>query len=327
MLAGAKCGGHPPYGFARQIFNPDGSPGRVLGVGERRGPDQIVRLVPGPADEVRIVRIIFRLFVDGLMGPTAIAHKLNADGTPYRRGHPWDQNRIRHVLKHEISVGLYSFNRSTIRFGTATRNDPAHWIKVRMVKPIISRTLYDAAQAKLKLLHRNMWTDDEMIQKLRLLLGQHGFITKTLMDRSPDVQGVSAYIRRFGSIEAAWALVPYSSDRPRRQHVDQAGRQPDEIVRRLKNLLEVKGFLNLVEVQNCPSLPSVKFICQTFGSLTNAYRAAGFDLTRGEMVLAGKRRGGVSKDAARYMTVRPGAVPSRHFQDAAGDLAAVVRTP
>jgi DNA invertase Pin-like site-specific DNA recombinase len=61
MLAGGKCGGHPPYGFARQIFENDGTPGRVLDVGDRRGPGQIVRLVHGPADEVANVRRIFRL--------------------------------------------------------------------------------------------------------------------------------------------------------------------------------------------------------------------------------------------------------------------------
>lgn len=303
MLAGAKCGGHPPYGFARQLFGADGAPGRILQVGERRGPDQTVRLVPGPEEEVRTVRRIFKLFVTGLAGATAIAHRLNAEGVSYRRGLPWDQNRVLHVLKNEIAVGIYSFNRTTCRFGKARKNPSEDWIRVRMTKPLVSRKTFEAAQAKFRALHRNMWTDEEMIQKLRLLLKQHGFLTKTLMDRSPEVQGVGAYVRRFGSIEAAWGLVPYVPDKPRRQHVDRAGREPDEIIRRLQELLREKGYLTYVEVQNSPRLPSIRFICQTFGSLTNAYRAAGIDLTRGEMMLAGKRRGGVSKDSARYMTV------------------------
>lgn len=304
MLAGGKCGGHPPYGFARQIFEDDGRPGRILAVGERRGPNQIVRLVRGPAGEVATVRMIFHLFANEMMGASAIAHYLNARGIPYRRPGPWDDERVGYVLSNEIATGVYAFNRTTSRFGKATPNAPSDWIRLRVAKPIISRKLFEKAQNKRRSLNRNIWTDEEMIGKLRLLLKKHGFITKTLMDRSEDVQGVKAYERRFGSVDAAWALVPYVPDRPRRQHVDRAGREPDEIIRRLRALYEEKGYLNLVEIQNSPRLPSIRFIYQKFGSLGEAYRAAGIDMTRGEMMLAGRRRGRRSTDLGRLITPR-----------------------
>ena len=306
MLSGAKCGGLPPYGFARQIFNGDGSPGRVMGFGDRRGPGQTVRLVHGPDAEVRTLSRIFRMFVHELYGVTAIAHALNAEGIPYRKGYLWDENRVRHVLRNEIAVGVYSFNRTTCTFGKATKNEPENWLKVRMTKPVISRRLFDAAQDKFEQLQRNIWTEEEMIRKLRLLLAAHGFLTKTLMDRSPDVQGVGAYTRRFGSVEAAWALVPYVPDKPRRQHVDKAGRSPEEIARRLQELLAEKGFINMVEVERSQRLPSVRFIASTFGSLSAAYRAAGIDMDRGQMMLAGRRRGRVSTDQARSLTITEG---------------------
>ena len=304
MLGGAKCGGTAPYGFARQIFHKDGAPGRILTNGERRGPDQTVRLVHGPKDEIDNVRMIFDLFVHGLMGPTAIAHHLNKLGRPYRRPGPWEQDRVRYILRNEIAAGIYSFNRVVSRFGKVTPNPPDRWIKIKVAEPLVSPKLYAAAQAKFAALDKGkMWTDEEMIERLRRLLLKHGYLTKTLMDRSIDVQGVGVYARRFGSVEVAWARVPYKSDKKRRQHVDAAGREPDEIIRRLKELYQEKGYLNLAAIQDSPRLPSIKFIYRRFGSIGAAYRAAGFDLTRGQMVLAGRQRGRRSEDQARYLTL------------------------
>lgn len=308
MLAGGKCGGHPPYGFSRQIFEADGSPGRILGVGDRRGPNQTVRLVHGPQAEMETVRTIFRLFVYEAMGVTAIAHHLNAAGVPYRRSGPWAGDRVQHVLRNEIAVGLYSFNRTTMHLGSAkTANDPADWIKVRIAKPIVSARLYRAAQTKFSELHRNIWTDAEMIAKLRALLKRHGHLTRTLIDRSEEVQGVSAYKRRFGTLEAAFAMLPYVEQRKLRQHVDAAGREPAEIALRLKALLAEKGFLNTAEISRCARLPSIKFIVKQFGSLDAAYFAAGFDISRGQMIAEGRRRGRRSADTSRMMSIGPNA--------------------
>jgi DNA invertase Pin-like site-specific DNA recombinase len=105
MLAGGKGGGHPPYGFSRQIFNGDGSPGGILTVGERRSRyNQTVRLVQGPEEEVRAVKLIFKLFVTQMHGATKIAHHLNAKGIPYRREGPWTYDRVIYVVvSHELA--------------------------------------------------------------------------------------------------------------------------------------------------------------------------------------------------------------------------------
>jgi hypothetical protein len=191
-------------------------------------------------------------------------------------------------------------------FGKADRNAPAEWIKVRVAKPIVAPALFREAQAKLATLNRNIWTDREMIEKLRLLLKKHGHLTRTLIDRSEDVQCVKAYENRFGSIEAAFAQVPYAGGQKLRQHVDRAGREPAEIAIRLRELHERIGYLNTVEIQKCARLPSIKFIVRKFGSLENAYRAAGCDLSRGQMIAAGRRRGRRSADGGRMIELGKG---------------------
>jgi len=292
MLAGGKNGGHPPYGFARQVFNDDGSPGAVLAIGERRSRyNQTVRLVHGPAEEVRTVRKIFKLFVREMRSPTQIARCLNSAGIPYRREGPWNDDRVKYVLKNEIATGVYAFNRTSWRFGKAAPRIPsADWLRVRATSPLVSATTFTAAQAKFKALNGNIWTDDEMIRKLQLLLTEQGYLSGRLLDLSPTVQGAKAYVRRFGSLPNAYARIGYVQTVPDRYYLHAARREPAEIVRALKRLLNQKGFLNTAEILKCRELPSIKIITRHFGSIEAAYRAAGYHKTRGELIVEGRAR-------------------------------------
>lgn len=292
MLAGGKGGGHPPYGFARQAFNADGTPGPVLSPGERRPRlDQTVRLVVGPESEGQTLKRIFKLFVRDMRGVTEIAHILNAEGVPYRRAGLWDEIRVKAVLKNEIAIGMYAFNRGSWYFGKpGPRNAPADWLRIRVAAPIVSPALFAAAQSKFAILKGNIWTDDEMIGKLRRLLRKHGHLSRRLIDGSPNVQGAPAYIRRFGSMSAAYRLAGYEPAARFREHVDKAGLEPNEIVVRLRALLADKGYLNSFLIEQCPHLPSVASIKKRLGGLTEAYQLAGFNLTRKEMLVAAHER-------------------------------------
>lgn len=292
MLAGGKGGGHPPYGFARQAFNPDGSPGPLLSTGERRPRvDQIVRLVTGPASEQKNLLRIFKLFVTDMRGVTEIAHILNAEAVPYRRGGLWNEIRVKAVLTNEIATGFYTFNRGSWHFGKPGPRTPKEdWIRVRIGPAMVSPSMFRAACSKFKALKGNIWTDEEMIGKLRRLLRKHGYLNRRLIDGSPNVQGCPAYVRRFGSLRAAYLLAGYAPLKRYRDHVDRAGLQPDEIVLRLRALLADKGYLNSFEIEHCPHLPSVAAIKKRLGSLAEAYRLAGFNLTRREMLVAAHRR-------------------------------------
>lgn len=298
MLAGGKGGGHPPYGFSRQIFNGDGSPGGILAVGERRSRyNQTVRLVHGPSEEVRTVKLIFKLFVSGMMGATKIAHHLNAKGIPYRREGPWNYDRVIYVLKNEIATGLYAFNRTHWRLGRdAIRLPPSEWLRVRVAPPIVSQSTFQAAREKLAALSRGHLTADEMLSQLKALLAKEGKLSSRIIDLSPDVLSSCSYVRRFGSLQTAYDQLGYTPVKEDRRHLPAHMREQGPILENLKVLLAEKGFLSTAEINACPHLPAIKVITRHFGTLEDAYRAAGYDRTQGQRVLEGRERGRTERE-------------------------------
>ena len=288
-LAGGKGGGVPPYGFRRQVFDLDGVPGQILNPGERRmRPEQTVRLVQGPIEEVRVLRRIFWLFVEDARGVTEIARILNNAGVPYRDSGLWNEVRIKAVLRNEIALGVHVFNKNPTAFGVQLPKPPqSEWLRVKVLKSVISSDLFRRAQQKFADLNGQMFTDDEMLMKLRRLWDQEGYLSRRLIDDHPDVQWSGAYIRRFGSMRVVYEKIGWHR-RPRSgEHVDRAGLEPAEIVLRLKELLAFHGYLNSKLVEESPRLPTVSAIRKRFGSLDQAYQAAGFHLTHAEKLKGG----------------------------------------
>ncbi|PZT97208.1 MAG: recombinase family protein [Brevundimonas sp.] len=300
MLAGSKAGGNPPYGFARQVLNADGSMGAVLGVGERRSrADQSVRIVHGTKEEVEVLRRIFRLFVRDFRGVTEIAHILNREGVPYRRSGPWNELRVRAVLKNELAIGIFAFNRTTSLFGNLESNPHAEWLRVQITEPLVPRALFAAAQHKLGTLRRRLQTDEDMIGRLRRLLEKDGHLCRSQIDESPLVQGSQAYIRRFGTLDAAMALAGYKRMKRYGEHVDRKGLKSDEIIKRLRKLLARTGYLNTPLINASPALPNASTIVNRFGTLTEAYRLVGYKHARSDIALAAWQRRKASGDKGR----------------------------
>ncbi|TIP53879.1 MAG: recombinase family protein, partial [Mesorhizobium sp.] len=75
---GFKQGGPLPYGVRRMLISKDGQPRFLLGPGEEKGlsTDRVI-YVPGPPEELKIVRRIFRMFVDQRRSIRSIARILN----------------------------------------------------------------------------------------------------------------------------------------------------------------------------------------------------------------------------------------------------------
>ncbi len=290
VMAGAKHGGVAPYGFARQIFNADGSPGRCLEYGERRGPYQVVRLVHGPASEADIVRDMFKWFAEARWEPKDIAKHLNATARPFRDGSAWTTERVRRILRNEIAVGRFVFNRTYCRFGERKAVPRDDWKRVEVAPALIPLSLFDAAQARFTVLHGASQTDADMIRDLQQLLAANGNLTPRMLDHSKSTMGQKAYIRRFGSIEAAWAQVPFTGAIPRRRILSAEACHPDEILRQLKLLLAEMGYLSTRNIHRSPNLPTPRTIGRIFGSLSLAYELAGYVRTQGEMVSGGRKR-------------------------------------
>ncbi len=82
--------------------------GEVLGrppYGYQVGPRRRLELVP---EEAVVVRYIFRLYLQELMGIRKIAGQLNSEEIPTRRGGRWSMVTVRDLLRNRVYLGTYT---------------------------------------------------------------------------------------------------------------------------------------------------------------------------------------------------------------------------
>lgn len=280
--SGFNLGGVPPYGFRRQIVNADGSAGDLLTTGHRTSqPGQRVQRVPGPPEELRTIRSIFRWFVDDQMKMTEIAKKLNSNGKAWTDGTLWTAARVREVIGCELVIGRQIVGRTYYRFGKTGKNDPAEWLTVQLFKPVVSIRRFEAAQRQRRAFYgRRRYTDQELLAHLKMLAAEHGRLTPTIIrDHAPA--SLSVYQKRFGSFITAYELAGFKRGRARRIWDDDGNVLSDEaLLARLKEHFVRTGNIGGRAIDNDPGLPSCVYVMSRFGSLPAAYAAAGIPYPR-----------------------------------------------
>jgi len=123
-------------------------------------------LVPDHA-EAEVVRRLFRLFLNDGLGPAAIADRINALGTPARKGGAWHRAVVRQILANPVYTGIFWTNRwdtagcSLNRHRppedrvTATQRPEAEWVPVA-VPALISPEVWQEARTRLTAARR-LW--------------------------------------------------------------------------------------------------------------------------------------------------------------------------
>ena len=106
-------------------------------------------------DEAKIVRLIFKMYLDGF-GYTEIIRKLNENGYKTKIGREFGKNSIHDILANEKYSGTYIFNKSTSKNAKGKRNshkfkDESEIIKIQDGLPaIISKEDFNKAKSKMK---------------------------------------------------------------------------------------------------------------------------------------------------------------------------------
>jgi DNA invertase Pin-like site-specific DNA recombinase len=87
---GFKMGGAPGFGLRRLLLSRTGKRIRLLRRGEHKSvTNERVILVPGPVHEVKVVRLIYKLLLQG-MRPASITRELNRREIKNQQGRPWN---------------------------------------------------------------------------------------------------------------------------------------------------------------------------------------------------------------------------------------------
>lgn len=209
---GYFVGGPCPYGLRRLVLDADGRQVAVLELGQRKALQRgRVLLIPGPAEEVAVVRRIFTMFVDDGLEYVTIAKRLNAEGVPppVRPG-CWTKVRVRSMLRNEKYIGNNLFNRCTEKLSTPRMPNPvAQWVRVDGVfEPIVDATLFRAA-AKRMAANPRLTPEPFMLSRLRELLHVHGRLSAKIINTLEGGPTAFTLQRHFGSLDAAFRAAGY----------------------------------------------------------------------------------------------------------------------
>ncbi len=126
---------------------------------------------------------------------------------------PWTRGTVHEVLTNEKYIGNNLYHRTSCKLKQKhVENPPEKWIRAaNAFVGIIDSTLFLAAQGII-LTRSRKWSDEEMLEKLRGILTQHGRISGILIDEADDLPSSSAFRNRFGSLVSAYRLIGYDPE-------------------------------------------------------------------------------------------------------------------
>jgi hypothetical protein len=182
----------------------------VLACGQQKSiqTDRVI-LVPGPTEEIEIVRRIYRLFIDEHRKEAEIAAVLNTGGTG-----SWSRATVHQVLTNEKYIGHNVYNRVSFKLKVKREhNPPDKWVRRDgAFEAIVDLPDFYKAQGIIQERHRR-YSNDDMLARLRDLLKRHGRLSALLIDEAETGPSSAVYRHRFGSLVEAYRAIEYTPDR------------------------------------------------------------------------------------------------------------------
>jgi DNA invertase Pin-like site-specific DNA recombinase len=207
---GFRQGGAAGFGLRRMLIDVTGQEKGVLAHGQQKSiqTDRVI-LVPGPAEEVEVVRRIYRLFIDEHRNEAEIAALLNASGTG-----TWSRGTIHQVLTNEKYIGHNVYNRRSFKLKRKReQNPPDKWVRRNdAFEAIVDARDFYRADGIILGRHRR-FSNDEMLVRLRELLQRHGRLSALLIDEADTGPSSAVYRHRFGSLVQAYQAIEYTPER------------------------------------------------------------------------------------------------------------------
>ncbi|MBB5716549.1 DNA invertase Pin-like site-specific DNA recombinase [Sphingomonas aerophila] len=212
---GYRQGGNAGYGLRRLLIDQNGEAKGELGHGEHKSiaTDRVV-LVPGPADEIAVVREVYRQFTEEGIVERDIANRLNSRGLVTDLGRPWTRGTVHQLLINEKYVGDNVWARTSFKLKQEhVQNAEDEWVRAEGAFPaIVDRDVYTRARSIIEARSERL-SNEAMLELLTSVYKARGMLTGLIIDEAEDVPSSSAYRTRFGSLLRAYELVGFAPDR------------------------------------------------------------------------------------------------------------------
>ncbi|WP_271557764.1 recombinase family protein [Bradyrhizobium sp. CCBAU 45394] len=274
---GFRQGGSVIYGFRRMLVDPSRNPRQILRAGEAKALDvDKVIAVPGPPEELAVIRRIFRLYVNDHLTFKEIAKRLSESGVKGYGEKPLSIGTIRNIVSNGLCIGQMTYNMTTVRLqGRPEKNAEETWTRYPAFEPIVPLSQFRKAQELRSRCKKGYWSDERIIKSLRTLLAEKGRLSQILINGQKGGPSADTVVNHFGSLSAGYKLAGYVP--PDRPPFGMNGRHWSEKAL-LKGLQEVHakwGFVSIRLIDGDPRLPAAAYIRRYFGSLAEAARRAG----------------------------------------------------
>lgn len=212
---GYRQGGTAGFGLRRQLLGRDGSAKQILEIGERKSlQTERVILVPGPEEEVSIVREIFTLFTTHKKSEKEIAEGLNERGIKTDMGRAWSRRGVQLLLTNPKYIGANIFNRESVKLDIKRVRNPSNiWIRrdaafTAIVPPECFMKAQEIISARPGYL-----SDQRLLELLKHLWQRVGRLSETVIDTAVGMPSSDTYRRRFKTLRNAYSLIGYTPTR------------------------------------------------------------------------------------------------------------------
>ncbi|QOG20572.1 recombinase family protein [Bradyrhizobium sp. SEMIA] len=272
---GFRQGSRVLYGFRRVLVDAARNPKQLLQQGERKAlsNDKVV-VVPGPPEELEVLRRIFEMYVRDEMSIKKIARCLADENIRGQAGSVLSPAIIRRILSSELCIGRMTYNRTIHRLQKPViRNPESAWTRFSAFEPVVPVTLFEDAQKRLA--RHRLWDEEAIKAALKRLFAREGYLKQKLIERAKDVPSAETVASHFGSLHAAYEAVGYRP--PPVSPFGNNGKHwsRKEIMAGLRKLHAAHGYITNRLINKCIFLPSDNYIRRHLGSLPRALKEAG----------------------------------------------------
>jgi DNA invertase Pin-like site-specific DNA recombinase len=201
-----------PAGFAlrRVLVDREGRRKGEMRPGQRKSfQDDRVILIPGPKQEVKAVRDVFRLYAEEGYSATQLATHLNQQGFRNSYGRAWTNDTVNDLLRNERYIGTLTYNRISLKLQSPQIINPkTKWIRGKgAIQPIVAERLFALTQARLG--RGREFSDDDLLNRLTAVWCVKGQLTGNTITECPGSPSLTTLKQRFGGLKQAFKLVGY----------------------------------------------------------------------------------------------------------------------